>query len=206
MIERQVSQANGAQVTDGRRLRRHHNREAVIDALLGLFDNGVYQPSAAEIASRAGLSPRSLFRYFDDIDDLRRAATMREIQRARPLLEVPVAPDAPTKEKIRAFVTARIALFERAAAGARAARMFAPVHPVVAAELAERRAFLRRQVQALFAAELAGRSGALLPVVDVLTSFESYELFRYVEGLSRAGAERAMVAALTVLFDEGDPR
>jgi AcrR family transcriptional regulator len=65
-IEREAVHANGAPVTDGRRLRRHHNREAVIDALPGLFDNGIYRPSAAEIAERAGLSPRSLFRYVDD--------------------------------------------------------------------------------------------------------------------------------------------
>ena len=42
---------------DGRRLRREQNRESVIDALIELFGEGVYQPSSADIAERAGISP-----------------------------------------------------------------------------------------------------------------------------------------------------
>ena len=42
---------------DGRRLRREQNREAVIDALVELFEEGSYTPSSGEIAERAGISP-----------------------------------------------------------------------------------------------------------------------------------------------------
>ena len=52
--------------TDGRRLRRALNREAVVDALLSLYDEGNLRPGTDRIAERAGISPRSLFRYFDD--------------------------------------------------------------------------------------------------------------------------------------------
>ena len=58
---------------DGRRLRRDQNREAVLDALVALFHEGIYQPSTNDIAERAGISPRSVFRYFEDVDDLNRA-------------------------------------------------------------------------------------------------------------------------------------
>src|SRR5438128_1011303 len=81
---------NGTDVTgasaevDGRRLRREQNREAVLDALVELFAEGLYQPSANDIAERAGISPRSLFRYFDDIDDLNRATIERQLAAARP--------------------------------------------------------------------------------------------------------------------------
>src|SRR3954470_12345428 len=89
---------------DGRRLRREQNREAVIDALVGLWEEGVYQPSASQIADGAGLSPRSLFRYFDDVDDLNRAAIERQLAGARPLLDVGVGPDAPTATKVERVV------------------------------------------------------------------------------------------------------
>src|SRR5580698_4366782 len=97
---------------DGRRLRREQNREAVIDALLALFREGDYQPGTARIAARAGLSPRSLFRYFDDVDDLHRAAAARQIRLARPLLDLPVTPDQPTAVKAAAVARARARLFE----------------------------------------------------------------------------------------------
>ena len=97
---------------DGRRLRREQNREAVLVALVELFHEGNYQPSAAEIADRAGLSQRSLFRYFDDVDDLNRAAIERQQEAARPLLDPGVTADAPTAEKVDRTVAARIALFE----------------------------------------------------------------------------------------------
>src|SRR4051812_46447745 len=90
---------------DGRRARRDQNREAVLDALGAFYDEGVYTPSTAEIAERAGLSPRSLFRYFDDVDDLNRAAIERQVTRAQPLLDPGVQPGDPTAVKIERLAT-----------------------------------------------------------------------------------------------------
>ena len=54
--------ATGPDTVDGRRVRRDRNRDAVVDALLTLYGEGNLEPGSAEIAERAGLSPRSLFR------------------------------------------------------------------------------------------------------------------------------------------------
>ncbi len=59
---------------DGRTMRRTRNRSAVITALLDMIREGDLHPGAAEIAERAGVSHRSIFRYFDDLDDLVRTA------------------------------------------------------------------------------------------------------------------------------------
>src|SRR4051794_15777030 len=107
---------------DGRRLRREQNREAVLDALVELFRDGNLTPNSAEVAERAGISPRSLFRYFDDLDDLNRAAIERQLREAQPLLELPVEPDRPTAEKVRAVVAARALLFEQIGPARRAGR------------------------------------------------------------------------------------
>jgi AcrR family transcriptional regulator len=196
----EVGTTAAAEELDGRRLRREQNRENVIDALLELFGEGVYQPSSNEIAERAGLSPRSLFRYFDDVDDLHHAATRRQLRRARPLLDVAVVPDAPTASKIEQLVQARVRLYEEIAPSARATRVCAHRHPLVAKELRERRAYLRRQLGRLFAPELEGSDGAVLPALDALCSFEAYELLRHDQGLSRAKAAVALTAAVTALL------
>ena len=189
---------------DGRRARRQQNRDAVVEALLASFAEGVYQPSTAEVADRAGLSPRSLFRYFDDVNDLARAAIERQLEAARPLFGIEVAPDAPTGVRIRAAVEARMRLFDAIAPGARAARVCAPANPVVAAELREARTFFRRQLGRLFEPELRARPWAL-PAVDVLLSFEARELLCGVQRLSTAKATAALVDALTALLEPDGP-
>jgi TetR/AcrR family transcriptional regulator of autoinduction and epiphytic fitness len=185
---------------DGRRQRRNDNRETVLDALVDLFAQGVYEPSSNEIAERAGLSPRSLFRYFDDIDDLSRAAIERQLAAARPLLELSISPGAPLAARIEELVESRVRLFETVAPAARAARVCAHRNAVIARQLAESRAYLRRQIEHLFAAELVGERSALLPVVDAICTFESFELIRVDQGLSRAKTVSTLGAALTALL------
>jgi AcrR family transcriptional regulator len=186
---------------DGRRLRREQNREAVIDALIELFGEGLYQPSSAEIAERAGISPRSLFRYFDDVDDLNRAAVERHLNSHRALFEIDIDPDAPTETKIEQFVDARVQLHEAVAPAARAARLVAHRRELIGAQLYETRLFMRTQVHRTFARELDGERGALLPAVDELCSFEAYEFMRNGHRMSRAKATAALTVALTQLLD-----
>jgi TetR/AcrR family transcriptional regulator of autoinduction and epiphytic fitness len=189
------------QAIDGRRLRREQNREAVHDALAELFSEGFYQPSANEIAERAGISPRSLFRYFDDIDDLNRATIERHLAAARPQVDIDIEPDASTRAKVECVVEARVRLFETIAPAARAARGYALRHPVVAAQVRESRLHLRDQVHRLFAPELEGDRATLLPALDALCSFETCELLRFDQGLSRPKTVSALVRAVTALLE-----
>jgi AcrR family transcriptional regulator len=186
--------------TDGRRLRREANREAVLDALVGLFAEGNYQPGTLGIAERAGISHRSLFRYFDDIDDLHRAAIERQLRDAQPLLDPGVGVDAPTAAKVEGIAAARVRLYEVIAPAARAARAAAHRLPLVAAQLHESRSYLRRQLRHLLTPELAGERAALLPAVDVLCSFETYDLLRVEQGLSVRQTEAAITDALAKLL------
>ena len=166
---------------DGRRARRQQNRAAVLDALAELYGEGTYEPSAAEIAERAGLSPRSLFRYFDDVDDLNRATIDQQLDRARPLLAVDVRPEDPTVTKVERLVAARLRLYDDIAPVARAARICAWRHPVLAEQIATTRSYLRHQLERLFAPELDAlgpERAAALAAADALCSFEAAELLR----------------------------
>ncbi len=185
---------------DGRRLRREQNRVAVIDALLALFRAGNYQPSCSEIAAKAGLSQRSLFRYFDDVADLHVAATDREIMLALPLLVPAVVPEDLTHVKIERLVHGRAALFEQAGPAARALRANAQVHAKVAVELDRHRTFLRGQLSDLFAPELAAGGSAVLPAIDVLCSHGCWDRLRHDLRLSAEGAAATLIAALTALL------
>ncbi len=189
---------------DGRHLRRQRNREAVVDALLTLYGEGNLDPSSAEIAERAGSSPRSLFRYFDDVDDLCGEAIRRHEERIRRHVTVGAGPDDPLDDRVAALVASRVALYEAAGAVGQVARMRAPFQPLIAAELAQGRTFLRNQVRRLFARELAAiepsRADALLSALDVATSFESYWLMRQAQGHGRARAGHVLESMVHALL------
>jgi AcrR family transcriptional regulator len=195
-----TAMATQAADVDGRRLRRQQNREAVIDALLALFRAGNYRPSCLEIAASAGLSERSLFRYFDDMDDLHRAAADREIMLALPLLVQTAAPHDLTHVKIERLVHARAALFERAGPALRALRANAHVQARLAVALDRHRAFERGQLSELFAPELAACGTAVLPAIEVLCSYRSWDRLRHQQGLSTESATATLIAALAALL------
>jgi TetR/AcrR family transcriptional regulator, regulator of autoinduction and epiphytic fitness len=191
--------------TDGRRQRRLRNREAVVDTLLDLYREGNLRPSTDEIADRVGLSPRSLFRYFDDVDDLAGAAVVRAQSRILHLLDLSAGPDAERSLRVKAIVDQRFQLFDEIGHAATVTRLRAPFQPVLAESLRQNRAFLRKQVADLFAAELRAlpraRAQRLLAALDILTSFESYDLLLNDQRLTPAQAKSAAASALTAVVD-----
>ncbi len=196
--------------TDGRRMRRALNREAVVDALLDLYAEGNLRPSTDEIAERAGISPRSLFRYFEDADDLAGEAVARQQARVLPLLPVDAGPDAPFDVRVAALVDQRLRLFATMGQAAQVSRLRAPFQSRLAETLTEGRRFLRGQVQTLFAAELAAMGDApaeaALAGADVLASFESYHLLTGDRGFTPDEVRTVLVATLTALLSPGGVR
>ncbi len=189
---------------DGRRLRRDRNRDAVVRALLGLYNEGNLNPSTEEIAARSGVSARSLFRYFDDTDDLSAAAIAQQQDDVRHLVAVDATPDQPLADRIAVLVRQRGELFEAIESVATVSRLRAPFQLVVADKLTEGRSFLRKQVATLFAPELAAMpeavAAARLSAADVATSFEAWRLLRDDQRLTRQKAAAATTEALTALF------
>src|SRR5215213_9464132 len=139
---------------DGRRQRRARNRDAVVDALLAIVANGDLAPSAEAVAARAGLSSRSLFRYFDDVDDLCRAAIARQHERVATLLERPVDVDGAVASRAGDAVTHRLDLFDAMGDVGRLARLRAPFQPLIADQLAAIRRLLRERMATALAPEL----------------------------------------------------
>ena len=55
---------------DGRNQRSKRSRQAIVDALLVLIEEGTLVPTAQQISARAGVGIRTLFRQFSDMDSL----------------------------------------------------------------------------------------------------------------------------------------
>lgn len=172
--------------------------------MLSLYATGNLDPSSDEIAERAGLSSRSLFRYFEDLDDLVRVAISRQHERLQPQSGLDVSSSGSLADRVSRLVTQRVRLFDRIGSVGIVSRVRAPFQPLIASELAISRSFLRRQLGQLFAPELAGRdatgAAGAVATIDVLTSFESLNLMRDDQRLSRAQIESALADAITRLL------
>lgn len=196
-------EADGEPV-DGRRAWRDRNRLAVVDALLDLYAEGNLKPGAQEVAKRSGVSRRSVFRYFEDLDDLDRAAIQRQQERVIHLIELQGIGEGSLDARIGQMARQRVALWEAVQPAARVSRLRAPFHHVIAEELAESRRFLSRQIERQFAPELNAMAHTartrVSAAADVLCSFEAFDLLSTGRGMAPAEIRATIAAALIALF------
>ena len=169
-----VSTDNSVPSVDGRSARRDRNRESVVDALLELYGEGHMRPSLDLVAQRSGVSHRSVFRYFEDLDELDRVAIERFHERCAHLFEIPALGEGSLSARIERLVDQRLILHDATARVARVARMRAPTHPVLAENLVTNRDVLRRQMAAHFAVEFElHESTTVLALVSKVSTFSS---------------------------------
>lgn len=189
---------------DGRTLRRSRNRMAVIEALLDLIREGQLDAGAAEIAERAGVSHRSVFRYFDDLDDLVRTAVDHQISLASELAQIEGLGEGTLDDRIRSLVAGRLALYEHVDGAMRVARMRAPSIPEIDVSIAEVAASFATQLGSHFEPELAVQppadAGSLLDACLVLTSYDSFDLHTRVLGHDLERTEASISTALSALL------
>ena len=102
----------GSEQRDGRTVRAERTRQALVDSLLGLLDEGHVRPTAAQIAARAGVSERSVFQHFPDREALFEAVARQQYERIVPTLR-PIDTSLPLPERIEQFAGQRAHLYER---------------------------------------------------------------------------------------------
>jgi AcrR family transcriptional regulator len=183
-----VDSLSGGSVTgkarDGRSLRRDRNRAAVIRAVLELIRDGDLDPPTAEIAKRAGVSHRSVFRYFDDLGDLVREAIDVEFAAAAAASTIHEFGEGTLQHRIDAIVIARLTAYDHAYGASRVARLKSGQIREIDPALAEITRLLRLQLNEQFASELSSRSerDSIVDAILMLTDFTPYDIMRRTFG------------------------
>lgn len=189
---------------DGRRARAERNRDAVVEAILDLLREGIESPNVSEIAERSGVSVRSVFRHFDDLESLHIAAIEVHLQQVWHLFAVEL-PEGPVELRVAALVEQRARLYEDIAPIRRVAERRRRTSPAITAKLGVARRFLRNQVRQCFTPELSRRGGStaddLLDALELAAGWSSWETLRTEQGLSVARAKRVLGLSLTCLVD-----
>lgn len=200
---RAPSSAGATRAMDGRAARSARTRTAIIEALLDLLDEGDLRPTAERIAEAAGVSSRSIFLHFADIESLFAEAVDRYEARIDARLR-PIDRQATLAGRIDAFTRQRAQIYEAIGPATRAATLQEPFSPALGSKLRDMRRKSRAQIADVFAPELEalprGERSELLEALAGMASWYAWDTLRDRQRLSRARARRVFVRTLTGLF------
>ncbi|HEY8173588.1 MAG TPA: TetR/AcrR family transcriptional regulator [Dehalococcoidia bacterium] len=190
---------------DGRAERSERTRAAVVEALLSLIDEGVLRPTAPRIAERAGVSLRTVFHHYEDMEALFATAADMQLKRIM-ALAAPLPRDGALEDRIDALAMSRSRLHEAVSPVRRAALLVEHESPTIAERLRWVRDLGRRELARVFEIELAAREPTdrreLLEALTAATSWSCWEALRTHQGLTLPAARRAMARTVRALLTE----
>ncbi|WP_417215547.1 TetR/AcrR family transcriptional regulator [Arthrobacter sp.] len=184
---------------DGRNARAERTRSLIVDAHLALITDGELKPTARQVTERAGVSPRTLWGHFADMEAVMAASAGRQLE-GQEAATVPIDVDQPLHRRLAAYAHQRATLLEALAPLARAADVQRPFSPVLQANLRENLARIRAEAERVFAPELsrleaAERERRLLALV-VVADWASWQLLRQYLGRTATEATDVLRTAV----------
>ncbi len=172
---------------DGRRKRSERSREQIVDALYALIERGEVRPSATQVAELAGVGLRTVFRQFEDMDNLFGELAERVAEKVMPKVLAPYEA-ADWAGQLSEIISRRAEVYE-------------DIYPFrLAADLRRfqshflmdgYRRFLaleRAGLEAILPAEIAGNE-MQLSALDAVTSFQTWRRLRQDQNLTPEAAE-----------------
>jgi AcrR family transcriptional regulator len=194
-----------APVADGRTARSTRTRDAIADALLDLLFGGNLRPTAKEIAERAGVSLRSVYVHFDDLEDLFCVAVNRHFVRSTPVEAATT--EGTLDERARSLVRRRVTIYGKLGAVGQATQLQAAFSPTLARVVRDASARSRAELERVFACELGqftdGARRRVLAALDALTSPTTWDILREQHELEADTAQEAIVEAVVARLEAG---
>jgi AcrR family transcriptional regulator len=173
--------------------------------MLDCLQEGILRPSAKQVAERAGVSTRAVFRHFDNMESLFEQVCELQIERVDRQLPL-VVEEGTLDQRIQSLVANSVARNQITSPVRRAAILTEPFSKQLRDRYAWFRSVLRRQVRASFASELDALNEAArrdkVAAVAALLSFGYWEELRTHERLSTAATGRVLCSAIKALLQQ----
>ena len=175
-------------------------RTRALDALIDLVLERGEHPRPEEVAERADVSIASLYRYFTDLDELRRDAVARVVERFPHLFDISEIGAGDRDARIASFTIARLELHETLHPLQLLSRATSRSEPGAQQHLDTIRAAMTDQIRRQFDVELRTLSPArrddIVVAIAALTCVESWEQFRRIHHRTPAQTRRAWSSAI----------
>lgn len=195
--------SSATETTDGRQARSQRTRAAIAQAMLDCHEEGILLPSAKEVAERAQVSTRAVFRHFENMEALREEGAQIHIERVMSQLP-PVVTEGSRARRVEGLVAHCARRNELIGPVRRASLLSEPFSAVIRERHAWVRAITRRHVRTVLAPELAALSEAAredrMAALGALLSFSYWEELRRHAKLSTDAASRILRDAVQALL------
>ena len=189
--------------SDGRRRRSQNSRDRIVAAMMALVGEGQLSPIAEQVAERAGVGLRSVFRHFTDMDSLFAEMAAKVTLQYQPALAPFVAPD--WRGQLAESIDRRIGIFEDLLPFKRAADVHRHRSKAIEATHGITQKLLRARLADLLPPHLTGDSAAL-ETLDFLLSIETWQRLRVEQGLTVAAARAIIETQVRALTQKGGDR
>jgi AcrR family transcriptional regulator len=175
---------------DGRLLRSERSRAKMVEAMYELVGEGELSPTARQVADRAGVGIRTVFRHFSDMETLFAEMNGLLLEEAGPFLAAE-PPEGGLTDRVIALVRSRARSFERFEPYLRSTRLYRARSPFLQESytrfLADQSAMLR-----CWLPELEGAPGDWADAMEAATCFEQWDDLRSTRGLGKARSRAVM--------------
>ncbi len=173
---------------DGRQKRSERSRQQIVDAMIKLMYEGVYIPTAQQVADEADISIRTVFRHFSEMEKL-----YIEIDQAqRPSYEHHFDDQDPTgslEQRVALVVDARISCYLETYALEKATHALLWRSEVISETYHQNQLRLRKNLMKMLP-ELKKGKAETRETVDAVTSFEFFERLQMHQGLPEKAARQ----------------
>ena len=197
-------ESSGLIAVDGRTARKNSNRDAVVEAALQLFQAGARDVKMEDLAEAAGVSVRSVYRYFANVDEVLEAAMVANLSQYGHLFEIDNLGRGPLPERIRNLVAARLNLITAAYPMITAVLRHVHADNAIGAQARWRLQHMYLQNAEMFRSEFsrmtAVESRQIAAAIDSLLSYYTVDSMLNRLGFSTEEAEAALVHGLELLL------
>lgn len=169
-----------AQLRDGRHLRAERGRAAVVQATFEMINAGE-SPTIAVLAERAGVSERTVFRYFPDRDSLMLAVAAEVAPLIGGFMSLE-RPEGDISERLRRLLQARVELMRIGGRFAAYVESTAPESPLAKNLVSMRIELLSEQVAIWLSPEVESAGEFALPMINEVLSHRA--VGHYLQSMS----------------------
>jgi AcrR family transcriptional regulator len=184
---------------DGRRRRGQDNRARIVAAMLEIIHAGEVAPSAEQVAQRADVGLRTVFRHFRDMDSLYREMSVVIAGELQTVAETPFR-STEWRERVLELIERRAWAFEKVGPFLRASTVFRYRSKYLEVDNTRLVAALREILKRQLPPEVT-RDQLKVEALDLLLSFEAWSRLRREQGLSPKRAREVLAAAVRRLLD-----
>jgi AcrR family transcriptional regulator len=168
---------------DGRKARSEASRRAIVTAMLALVRGGNPSPGAEQVAARAKVGLRTVFRHFENMESLYREMNQAMEAEILPLARQPLG-GRTWRERLSELIGRRAEIFERIMP----LKIAADIHRHDSLFIAAQMTGFAAQQRAMILSVLPSAHTVHIEALDLVLSFDSWRRLRHEQNLSRTQA------------------